>query len=294
MKWHQHYCLFKELGELHGYAKYAKDDMDLCKQLAANYTGKKFGADGMEAVLKTEAKWIADGRPYYDLYPSCVEAFCKVNLSKVTCDSIELPIPRLMIRFAEGHEAVCKSGKITTIFAARCRDSRSDGRGLMIAVYHGMVENYRRGKIHIPVVGLTPLQPGVPLDAVPGYSENDTVLDYSMAALRVVTTICLLRGNPDIIQPEPLRDDQAKYEAAVDEATRQRLLDKAKRRGKVAFSVGKHVVAAPGFRCPHFAVRWMGHGEPKTPVVRPIKGCIVMRKQIEEVPTGYLDDLPQS
>ena len=45
------------------------------------------------AQLDIERRWVADDRPYYDLYPSVAEAFLKVDLNKITCGMLRLPIP---------------------------------------------------------------------------------------------------------------------------------------------------------------------------------------------------------
>jgi hypothetical protein len=47
---------------------------------------------------------------------------------------------------------------------------------------------------------------------------------------------------------------------------------------------------SPHWRARHMRIYWMGHGEDKKPVLRPVRGCIVNRKKITEIPTGYEDD----
>jgi hypothetical protein len=40
---------------------------------------------------------------------------------------------------------------------------------------------------------------------------------------------------------------------------------------------------------PHFGLRWTGEGR-KIPKIVPIKGSVINKKLVAEVPTGYEDD----
>ena len=102
-------------------------------------------------------------------------------------------------------------------------------------------------------------------------------------AFRLICTLCLLKDDPELIAPLPLDKDREKWEATHDLA----LIEKAARRGKRAWAVGRDIEVAPGFRRPHFAIRWCGKGR-VDPRLRPIKGCLVHRRQIEDVPTDWL------
>ena len=72
---------------------------------------------------------------------------------------------------------------------------------------------------------------------------------------------------PQIISPDVLADDRAKFEASGD----QRYIDKAHRRGKVGWDVGKHIEVIPHFRRPHMMLVWTGRGR-AVPRIVPRKG----------------------
>lgn len=237
------------------------------------------------AGVQAEAKWVAARRPYYILYPSIVEAFLKVDLDKVFCQHLALPIPQLVIRLPEGESCT----KVQTIFVFNSvSHGNSKNPALGLVMDDGSVG--RDGILNSTFTGLT-LFEGMSIQERLDYGQNhpyvDDVIDHINVqdAFKIVATICLLRGNPELIEPEPLAADKAKWEATHDPA----LLEKAARRGKVEFSVGKRIEVTAGFRHPHFAIRWMGHRPNLEPILRPVKGCIVNRDKIMKVPTGYLD-----
>ena len=66
-------------------------------------------------------------------------------------------------------------------------------------------------------------------------------------------------------------------------------IEKAKRRGKFGWSVGKDLQISPHIRaaCPA-ALYWTGKGR-KTPKIRFRKGCVVHKKKLQNIPTGYVD-----
>lgn len=243
--------------------------------------------NSIRAMFLAETAWCDLGRPYYDLYPGIAEAFLKVDLSKILVEHLSLPYPVILIRLSEGNPI-----GLCTVLVAMQRNSANDGLGMHVC--YDQPESIKHYFINTGVPNRLIAGFKSPLDrAVMATDEvisNDRNGEVEKI-VKIVTTMALIRNNPDIIEQQPLSKDLAKFDRSVDFEERQRLLDKAKRRGKLAFAIGKHIETAAGFRNPHFAIRWMGHGEPKTPVLRPISGCIVNRKKIMNVPTGFLDDV---
>ena len=90
------------------------------------------------------------------------------------------------------------------------------------------------------------------------------------------------RTTPSIISPDVLADDRAKFEASGD----QKYIDKAHRRGKVGWDVGKHIEVIPHFRRPHMMLVWTGRGR-AVPRIVPRKGSIVHREAVEKLPSGF-------
>ena len=92
--------------------------------------------------------------------------------------------------------------------------------------------------------------------------------------------------DPELIIPDVLNKDRDKFLNANDEL-RLKLIDRAKRRGKFGFTLGRDLEKIPHVRRPHPALVWTGVGR-KIPKIIMRAGSIVHREKIEKVPTGYL------
>lgn len=108
---------------------------------------------------------------------------------------------------------------------------------------------------------------------------------------RLLYGIALMAADPSIVEPAVLAADERRAEearAAGDQATLDRLVDKARRRGKNEWNVGRRLEVDPHYRRPHLGLRWTGEGG-KIPRIVPVKGAIVHRQRMTAVPTGYMD-----
>ncbi len=63
-------------------------------------------------------------------------------------------------------------------------------------------------------------------------------------------------------------------------------VDKAHRRGKVGWNVGKRMEVVLHYRRPHMALVWTGRGR-AVPKVVPRRGSVVHRDKLEKVPRGF-------
>lgn len=249
-------------------------------------------------MILLEALWQQDKQPYYQLYPSVAEAFLKVDLDRIQCSDIHLPLPTLLVRTTGldiTAEETLRSMLIAEIPAAK--DSR---RKIGIIADVGESATSPQG-ITTPThgIGLFSMHDDCTMEGLLARARDGLSTDNGLAdagpplteevqeairnCMRLVCTLCLLKDNPDLIEPLPLEADKAKWEATHD----PKYLEKARRRGKHGWAIGRHVEVAPGFRRPHFAIRWMGKGR-VDPQLRPIKGCLVHRRKVVTVPTGYL------
>ena len=100
--------------------------------------------------------------------------------------------------------------------------------------------------------------------------------------VRLCCSLCLLENDPSIISPDVLADDRAKYEASGD----QKYVEKAHRRGKVGWDVGRSIEVIPHYRRPHMALVWTGHGR-VMPKIVPRRGSVVHREAVEKLPSGF-------
>ncbi len=100
--------------------------------------------------------------------------------------------------------------------------------------------------------------------------------------VRLCCSLCLLENDPSVIEPDVLSKDRGRFEASGDE----RYIDKAHRRGKVGWNVGRRMEVAPHYRRPHMALVWTGAGR-AVPKVVPRRGSVVHREKVEKVPSGF-------
>lgn len=292
MQWHDYTPAYKGLAAARRFKGTPKE---CAEYLAAVLFKNTRGTDrdrtqNTRVQLRQEAAWTADDRPYYDLYPSVAGAFTKLDLEKVKCEQLRLPLPVLMIRMPVGKELQLTDR--TVLHSALIAESHSDNPNerawlLSIETAATMEINGVTMPMHTVVGCRMPDGDAMTKHLAQGQYRWGEIkeIDFEAATkvFKIIATLCMLGGDPDLIQPEPLAADLEKYEASHNPA----LIEKAARRGKRAWSVGKHIEVAPGYRNPHFAIRWMEKGR-TVPRVRPIKGCLVRRKEIQEVPTDWL------
>ena len=291
MKWNEHPTLFKAYSEL---LELRTGTVKARAKLVYDEIIRSSGVKGQNLAMevKAEAVWTANDRPYYDLYPGIAGAFTKVDLSKVRGDQIKLPLPQLLIRLPVGHELKHseKAPAIRSILVSEVTMHGLEIPGWMVSTNDGSMEHFKGFSVPLHTVTGFGFIPGQSVSDVLEISRNRGRTDGDVdnaevdLAVKVLVTLCLLRSNPDLIDPLPLEADRAKWEDTHD----PKLLEKAARRGKRGWAIGKHIEVAPGFRCPHFAIRWMGTKGNYTPVLRPVKGCLVRKKAVTEVPTDWL------
>lgn len=237
------------------------------------------------AQAANEGAWIADRRPYYDVWPAVVDSLAHVALD-LDASLIRLPLRQMLLRYSVGHELAAGTRRVRTIFAAR----QATGRGEGLALWCDVGEVRSSVPIYSYLVfaltsGRTVEHCMAALDRVETDDAAETHALWS-AVVRTVVTTCLLGQDPDLVRPVVLAADEAEYEATGD----ARLVERAVKRGRRGWSIGRHVESSPHYRRPHFSLRWTGAGR-AVPKVVPVKGSIVHRRRLAEVPTGRLDDL---
>jgi len=119
--------------------------------------------------------------------------------------------------------------------------------------------------------------------------------ELSKQCIRLVVTLFLLENNAELIEPDVLAKDRYRVNGA-DKELLARLVEKAKKRGKYGFVVGRALSEqiargemSPHSRVPHMALFWEGPGR-KIPVIKLRSGSLIHRKKIVDMPTGYLDE----
>ena len=267
-------------------------------------------------IIWSEALWKLDRRPYYDLYPSVIEAFARTKFD-IPISSIKSPMPAVLIRLPYGNGLTYNDRELRTLMiwderlqhlqniaelralgehaqadkAAKTQPTNT----LMLQpdygehhknkyghrVSHVQVFQLRRDSDQLLTEWLADIK-----DPLAAGMQSEANTEQARRLFRIMTALCLLGDNPDLIEPLVLDKDRELFERTQDPA----LVEKAVGKGKRGWAVGARLSAAAGFRRPHFGYRWTGPGK-TIPKLVPIKGCIVRRQKLEEIPTGYLDDL---
>ncbi len=112
--------------------------------------------------------------------------------------------------------------------------------------------------------------------------------DLIHKCIKLCLTLRLIEDDPQLIERDVLSKDRIRYKTG-DDQLRQKLIDKAIRRGKQGFKVGhllEDSATSPHVRKPHPALVWTGKGR-RIPKIVMRKGSIVHRDKIKQIPTGY-------
>ena len=238
---------------------------------------------------KNERDWERLRKPYYNVWPAIVPMLTRLNLD-LDSSLIHLPLPVLCVRFPKD---VAKNplkfdwdGEVFTIHAILMgyMDEKA-GISLLIDIGETM-------GIGIPVATYRnfPRKPGLTVEQSLAGLRPDCFAgigivipeDLITDCVRLCCSLCLLENDPEIIAPDVLADDRAKYEQSHNE----KYVDKAHRRGKVGWDVGRHVEVMPHYRRPHMTLVWTGRGR-AVPKIVPRKGSVVHREVVEKVPMGW-------
>lgn len=246
-----------------------------------------------------EHNWIIDKRPYYNIWPSIVEPLRRTRLD-VPGDQIHLPRNPILLRFAEGKELEVEGVQCRSVLASEIEvieDDEERTRGVCLWCDFGeyqciedfefMVCTYRVFRLS----GMT-VQEGLDSSSkrFDPITQNEEKLLNEI--VKIVIAVALMNEDEDFFTPDVLGKDRAVYGSA-DPERRKVIVERARRRGKFGWDVGKELHQTPHVVPPYFAVRWMGakKGKPGSQaVLRPISGYVTHKKLITDVPTGYLEN----
>ncbi len=244
-----------------------------------------------------ERDWEKLRRPYYNVWPAIVPMLTRLNLD-LDSSLIRLPLPVLCVRFPKDvarnplkFEWKGEEVPVRCILMGYINDET--GISLLIDIGETMwdgSENSIASGVPICTYRNFPRRSGLTVEQslaglradvfaqVGIQMPNELVMD----CIRLCCSLCLLENDPDVISPDVLADDRAKYEASGD----QKFVDKAHRRGKLGWDVGRHIEVIPHYRRPHMTLVWTGHGR-AVPRIVPRKGSVVHREVVEKVPMGW-------
>lgn len=247
--------------------------------------------------MLSEGMWERNRRPYYNVYPAIAPMLMRLNL-EVDTKFVRPPVPAFCVRLPQEHPPLAYTWQgqpwhVRSILVgpAVLRTQGKKFDGLLLWVNTGEVQRMPDGRdypIHTYIN--LPLEEGMTLEAALKALPYDASAFQGMVmpeeirtnCARLVCTICLLDNDPDLIEPEVLNRDQGKPPT-------QAIIDRAKRRGKYGWNVGKGIEVVPHIRRPHPALVWTGHGR-EVPRIVMRKGSVVHREIVTKLPTGFQGD----
>ncbi len=242
-----------------------------------------------------EHEWETARRPYYNLYPAIVPMLIRLNLA-VESNLVKLPLPVFVIRLPQSPRPLTFMDRGTEYHIRSMLVATSVGLqspkgllpGIVIWMDTGERDTAPDGSI-VPIhtyINL-PITPGMTLEESLHALPYDPTMFRGMilpeetrtACVRLVATLCLLDNDPELIEPDVLNRDAGK---PMTEA----VIDRAKRRGKIGWNIGKGIEVIPHMRRPHPFLAWTGRGR-TIPHIVLRKGCLVHRDAIKRIPTGF-------
>jgi hypothetical protein len=239
------------------------------------------------AQFNSELNWELARRPYYNLWPSVIPLLTRLNLD-LDARLIQLPMPSLCLRLPKENNPLTFDwkGEQRSIHCMLLSDI-NDKQGISILIDVGEHEfgfpvytyrNFRRGEGLTVEAAIRELK--IDWSAELGVIVPETL---TMDCVRLCCTLCLLENDPSIISPDVLSADRAKYERTPE----ARFVDKARRRGKIGWDVGRSIEMIPHIRRPHPALVWTGHGR-AVPKIIWRKGSVIHRDVVQKLPSGFL------
>lgn len=240
--------------------------------------------------------WNEIGKPYYDVYPCIIPMLMKLKLA-FRGDVITPPngIEHLLLRLPTEPHALSMDGlTVRCAFMSFQGVSRAVGslqreRGLAV----GLDIGEENGGIPVYTIRIFPLDERTVEETIFALSAHPNTYkgiqvpeELILNTVRLALTICLIDDNAEFLEQQALNKDEAKLNAAKTDEERARLFDKAKRRGKWGFSLGKSIEVIPHYRRPHPCVVWTGKGR-TIPKIVSRKGSFIHRNKLEQIPTGF-------
>lgn len=261
-------------------------------------------------MFGTHVAWRFDKRPYYSVYPKVVDALIRTPLtSKVRDLMYPTSTNTLCIRMAVGHELL---GEIKTLFIANAgivKDEEGNDTGNWVFLMLSHLLDDTCGMVLVSIDPEATLEEAMDTNnrnIVKVAKANAWFLDecsqdkyerHSKACMRLALGVALLDQDPELIVPAVLNVDQDKLDNTIDPERLAFLVDRAKRRGVVGWTVGECTEddvehegreVSSHFRRTHYGFRWVGKGRERLRLTK-IKGSVIHREKLTEVPTGYLD-----
>lgn len=258
-----------------------------------------------------EIGWYRAERPFYNVYPIAIDLCRKTTLNMKWGDLV-FPTRYLLLRFPVGDEPLgLRAALLRVPSNEKCKNEIQMHKsriptamtlksvplgGIMLNSKHGdgmwVYDKPDIRDVEVKDTVAAACSPKIDCAHSDGSweSDRDGVVDF---LTRLVVFIGLLARGTDLITPAILAADRDEYDATGDASRKRWLEERAARRQGRGFDVGRSLeierASSPHWRSPHLALFHTGPGR-TVPMLKVRSGCVVIPKDMSEVPTGYLGE----
>ena len=226
--------------------------------------------------LCSECQWYTEMRPYYKVWPAVAGALTKINLG-ISLDELGLDDIAILLRFPLATGPVSEKHRLMTVLFSFSH-AYAETKGSLILVVQA--EDIESGRIDA-LYGCW--KDGSTEKMQKWFDRYDASGSALYLALKMGITTILLKNDPTFVVPDVL----AKHRQAYKLNPEEKYVKAAAKKGVVGWNIGESYESIPHIRRPHLGLRWTGKGG-AVPRIVPIKGSIVHRDKMTQVPTGYI------
>lgn len=222
-----------------------------------------------------QSRWNTIKSPYYEIYPSIIDTFSRTSID---FESGWLDPPQnletILLKFPVG------SKQSWSLFSLMDEPDRKR-KALSMVTY--VKEKIISLSIALPYT--TSIK-----DAVNAYASKAMDMEIhggfsvkdAINLVKIYVSLCLIGEDPEFVEPLILNADMANR----GNKDLKSLAEKAKKRGKFGFSIGRTIEVCPHTRHPHLAWIRIGKGRQDKKLIKR-KGSIVHKNKVVQVPTGF-------
>lgn len=254
-----------------------------------------------------EYAWRKLRRPYYRVYPGAIKLLLGLDLGKILCRSVERPagLDAMIVDMPKGNALMDDGQDVRHLMIEFNDHANVNGRMVTFGVHYGETGKSEQTDILFPVwdTWYMALENDKGVEDVLEYievagekvREEHAKLGYHTLTFEeryrlssLLCMLCMLDEDPRLVSPDVLVADEAK----VTPETLANYVGKAKRRGKVGWSVGRSLhpnEVSPHFRNPHPCIFWVDPGRTRQ-LIRIRSHSFPGLNKVLAVPTGYKDD----
>ena len=253
--------------------------------------GELFSLSYARSIVEHE--WILAGRPYYKVWPAILPALTKLKLDIPASSISPGHAQSILVRFGKGVEPEMPFGSPTwrlySIMASMVLPPRENHFRLFVVFRFDDGDGPCDTSDESFTVDLNNqnLESLIETEYI-GFSD----INNGRFAARIIASIFLMSKDPEFIKPDVLACDREaynRYEEQGNQPCMDALVAKAAKQGIKGWRVGEVYETIPHLRRPHFALRHTGKGG-AIPKIVPVRGSVVHRKKLTDVPTGYLTE----